>query len=92
MLCAASVGESEGGEEVLLPHRGVLQGGDEVQTGPFPDGTSQGGAQAVPQGGAPVVTPGDGDDDASRAEEEEVVVPSGGETCDVVIAYDGAET
>ena len=90
VLGAAGVGESEGGAEVL-PHRGVLQGGDEVQTGPFPGGTSQGGAQAVPQGGAPVVTPGGGGDDASCAEEE-VVGPPGGETCDAVIAYDGAET
>ena len=90
VLGAAGEGVGEGGEEVLLPHRGVLQGGDEVQTGPFPDGTSQDGVLAVPQGGAPVVTPGGGGDDASCAEEE-VVGPPGGETCDV-IAYDGAET
>ena len=71
--------EDEGAADHL--RRGV----GEVRTGPFPGGTLPGGV--VPQGGAhPVATPGG--DGASYAEVE----PPGGEICDAVIAYDGAET
>ena len=83
---AGDEGEGVEGEgEAVHPHRDV----GEVQTEPFPDGTSPGGAQAaVPQGGGahPVGTPDGGD--ASYAE----VGPPGGETYDAVIAYDDAET